>query len=61
MIGMCAHPGCFRSGTWRDEDDGRGYCGEHIIHVLPTGADVIAEKRRDNAAEWQRDAARGES
>lgn len=57
---ICAHPGCFRSGTWIDSDDGRGYCGEHIICVAPAPEDVTAEKRRDNGAEWLHDAARGE-
>jgi hypothetical protein len=57
MTGMCNHAGCFRSGTWRDDDDGRGYCGEHIIFVRPAPEDT---KRADFSADYARDAARGE-
>ena len=55
---ICAHEGCFRSGTWRDDDEpSKGYCGEHIIFVTaPTSAEVQAEKRRDNADEHRRGA-----
>lgn len=56
MRGVCAHAGCFRSGTWIDEDDGKGYCGEHILSVAPV--DDAAEKRRDFAADYKRDADR---
>jgi hypothetical protein len=35
VTGICAHSGCFRSGTWRDEDDGKAYCGEHVLLVAP--------------------------
>ena len=58
MKGICAHAGCFRSGTWIDEDDGKGYCGEHIIFVAPVDDDVTREKRRDFADEYKRDADR---
>lgn len=57
-MNICAHDGCFRSGTWIDEEDGRGYCGEHLIYVMPACDDVIAEKRRDFADDYARDAAR---
>ena len=52
---VCAHDGCFRSGTWIDEDDD---CGEHIIFVASASDDVSQEKRRDFATEYARDAAR---
>jgi hypothetical protein len=55
MTGICAHGGCFRSGTWVDEDDGKGYCGEHIIFVASAPEDT---KRADFAAEYKRDADR---
>jgi hypothetical protein len=55
VTGICAHSGCFRSGTWVDEDDGRGYCGEHIIDVAPPPED---SKRADFADEYKRDADR---
>lgn len=58
MTGVCAHAGCFRSGTWIDEDDGRGYCGEHTIFVAPVAHDEVAQKRRDFADEYKRDADR---
>jgi hypothetical protein len=58
MTGICAHDGCFRSGTWIDEDDGRGYCGEHVVFVAPVSDDEARQKRRDFADEYARDAAR---
>jgi hypothetical protein len=58
VTGLCQHPDCFRSGTWIDEDDGKGYCGEHIIFVLTPKDDEPRQKRKDFAAEYARDAER---
>lgn len=51
MNGICAHAGCFRSGTWIDEDDGRGYCGEHIIYVAPGKDDEARREVREEIAD----------
>lgn len=53
MNGMCCHPaGCFRSGTWVDEDDGKHYCGEHVAYVAADAPhDALEAEMRERLAD----------
>lgn len=54
----CSYLNCREPGIWVDEDDGRKYCGAHLIYVRPVDDDESRQKRRDFADEYARDAAR---
>lgn len=41
----CTFMNCREPGIWRDEDNGRLYCGAHVIYVAPTASDDAYEAR----------------
>lgn len=54
----CGYLGCQSYGIWQDMDDGRVYCGAHSCIVVDRPDDESAQKRKDFADEYKRDADR---
>jgi hypothetical protein len=56
----CSFMGCRSPGLWTDDEDGRPYCGAHLIYVAYRDVcdDEAKQKRRDFSDEYARDAER---
>lgn len=44
-MNVCTFLNCAEPGIWRDEDDGRLYCGAHVVYVAPDAEHDAFEQR----------------